>query len=541
MRSTMQEARLGVARLLRHAARVTGAAPVVAQGSGPDGRRRSTLGALTARAGQLADALARRGIGAGDVVASFAAATPEHLEAYLGVPALGAVLHTLNIRLHDEQLAGMVLEAGARAILVDGALAPRFATLAPLLAAGPIRLVIVAGTADPAPFPGLGVETVGHEALLAGAEPRIDWPDPEENSAAILCYTGGTTGRPKGVAYSHRSLWLQAMSLCTANSLGIGAEEVILPAVPFYHVNGWGIPYAAMMAGAGLVLPGTQLHPAVLNALLDEEGVTLAAGVPTIWTDVLAARQAGGLAPPPRLRRLSMGGAAVPDTLVAAWGRLGVETSTAWGMTETSSMSAIGRPSARRAEPGRVVCGLELRVATLEGAVLPADGRTPGEVQIRGPWVTAGYFRRAGDDGFQDGWLRTGDIGTLDADGRLCLTDRVKDAIKSGGEWIPSLQLEEAIREHPSVRDAAVIALPDPRWQERPLALVVAGEGFAPDLLVRFLEGRVAKWWIPAHWAEVAALPRTTVGKADKAAMRRMLAAGELTIRTAAARAPARP
>lgn len=535
MRSTMQEARLGVARLLRHAARVTGAAPVVAQG--PEGRSRSTLGVLAARAGRLADALSRRGIDAGEVVASFASATPEHLEAYLAVPALGAVLHTLNIRLHDDQLAGMAVEAGDRAVLVDGALAPRFATLAPRLAGGPIRLVIVTGTTDPARFPGLDVETIGYEALLAEGEPIIDWPDPDENAAAILCYTGGTTGLPKGVAYSHRSLWLQAMSLCTANSLGISAREVILPAVPFYHVNGWGIPYAAMMAGAALVLPGTQFQPAVLNPLLDEEGVTLAAGVPTIWTDVLAAREAAGLPPPPHLRRLSMGGAPVPDRLVAAWGRLGVRTSTAWGMTETSSMSVIGQPSAQRAEPGQLVCGLELRIATLDGDPLPADGTTPGEVQIRGPWVTAGYFRRDPGDGFQDGWLRTGDIGTLDATGRLCLTDRVKDAIKSGGEWIPSLPLEEAIREHPTVRDVAVIALPDPRWQERPLALVVAGDGFDPATLARFLEGRVAKWWVPAHWAEVAALPRTTVGKADKAAMRRMLAAGELTVRTASARA----
>lgn len=531
MRSTMQEARLGVARLLRHAARVTAAAPVVAQA--PEGRSRGTLGGLAARAGRLANALSQRGIGAGSVVASFASATPEHLEAYLAVPALGAVLHTLNIRLHDDQLAGMAVEAADCAVLIDGALAARFATLAPRLAGGPIRLVIVTGTSGALPFAGLDVETIGYEALLAEGEPQIDWPDPDENAAAILCYTGGTTGLPKGVAYSHRSLWLQAMSLCTANSLGIGQHEVILPAVPFYHVNGWGIPYAAMMAGAALVLPGTQFQPAMLNPLLDDESVTLAAGVPTIWTDVLAAREAAGLPAPPKLRRLAMGGAPVPDRLVAAWGRLGVETSTAWGMTETSSMSVIGQPSAQRAEPGRLICGLEMRIATLEGQPLPADGTTPGEVQIRGPWVTAGYFRRDSQEGFQDGWLRTGDIGTLDATGRLCLTDRVKDAIKSGGEWIPSLPLEEAIREHPAVRDVAVIALPDPRWQERPLALVVADGGFDPAALARFLEGRVAKWWVPAHWAEVSVLPRTTVGKADKAAMRRMLEAGELVVRKA--------
>uniref|UniRef100_UPI001CD488A9 AMP-binding protein n=1 Tax=Xinfangfangia pollutisoli TaxID=2865960 RepID=UPI001CD488A9 len=487
MRSTMQDARLGIARLLRHTAQVTGAAPVVAET--PQGRSRSTLADLADRAGRLADALARRGIGPGAVVASFAAASPEHLEAYLAVPALGAVLHTLNIRLHDGQLAEMAVEAGDLAVLVDGALAQRFATLAPLLAGSPIRLVIVTGDPDPAPFPGLPVETIGYEALLAEGAPRTDWPDPDEDAAAILCYTGGTTGRPKGVAYSHRSLWLQAMSLCTANSLGIGADQVILPAVPFYHVNGWGIPYAAMMAGAGLVLPGTRFQPEVLNPLLDSEGVTLAAGVPTIWSDVLAARRAQGLPAPPRLKRLVMGGAPVPDTLVAGWGALGVMTQTAWGMTETSSMSAIGRPSGRRAEPGRLVCGLEARSVATEGA-------SAGEIQIRGPWVTAGYFRRAADDGFQDGWLRTGDLGTLDGTGQVTLTDRLKDAIKSGGEWIPSLPLEEAIRSHAAVRDVAVIALPDPRWQERPLALVVpAGPGFDPGALAAHLGGLVARWW----------------------------------------------
>lgn len=530
MQSTMQESRLGLARLLRHAARVTSATRVVAKT--PDGLTQSTLGSMAARAGRLADALSRRGIGAGDRVASFASATPEHLEAYLGIPALGAVLHTLNIRLHDAQLAEMVVEAQDQAVLVDGALADRFAQLAPLLAGGPVRLVIVTGSEAPLAFAGLEVETIGYEALLAEGAPRLDWPDPDEHSAAILCYTGGTTGRPKGIAYSHRSLWLQAMSLCTANSLGIAEGEVILPAVPFYHVNGWGIPFAAMMAGAALVLPGTQFQPAVLNPLLDGQGVTLAAGVPTIWADVLGARQAQGLGAPPSLRRIATGGAPVPDGLVAAWGALGVQTQTAWGMTETSSMSAISQPSGQRAEPGRLICGLEMRIATLEGELLPADGVTAGEIQIRGPWVTAGYFRRAESDGFHDGWLRTGDIGTLDGAGRVVLTDRVKDAIKSGGEWIPSLPLEAAIRSHPSVHDVAVIALPDPRWQERPLALVVAAEGFDPEEIATHLRGLVARWWVPAHWARVAALPLTTVGKADKLAMRRMLAAGELTIET---------
>lgn len=532
MQSTMQDSRLGIARLLRHVAQVTGDAPVVAaQGKGS--RRHMRLRDMAGRAGQLADALSRRGFAAGDVICSFASATPEHLEAYLGVPAMGAVLHTLNIRLHDDHLAEMVAEAGGGAVLIDGALLSRFAELAPRLAGSSLRLVIVTGAGEPGAFAGLPVETIGYEALLAEGVPRTDWPDPEEQAAAILCYTGGTTGRPKGVAYSHRSLWLQAMSLCTANSLAIGADTVLLPAVPFYHVNGWGLPYAAMMAGAGMVLPGTQFQPAVLNPLLDHEGVTLAAGVPTIWSDVLAARQAAGQGAPPALRRIATGGAPVPDTLVAAWGALGVKTQTAWGMTETSSMSAIGAPSALAAAAGRVVCGLEIRTATLEGTPLPADGESAGEIQIRGPWVTAGYFRRTDDGGFQDGWLRTGDIGTLDARGHVRLTDRVKDAIKSGGEWIPSLPLEEAIRSHPTVLDVAVIAMPDPRWQERPLALVVAGPGFSPEQMAEHLTARVAKWWVPAHWARVDSLPRTTVGKADKVAMRRMLAAGELVIEQA--------
>lgn len=465
------------------------------------------------------------------VVGTLCGASDTHLEAYLGLPGSGRVLHTVNVRLHDDQIAYIIDHAGDEAIIVEAAYLD--ALLRVLDRCPKLRHVIVAGGGElPATS---GPRFHAYEDLLAASQAGGDWPDVDERRAAVICYTGGTTGLPKGVAYSHRSSWLQAASLCSANSLAIGSSSRVLPAVPLYHVNGWGIPYAAMMAGADMVLPSRSLQPKELLGLIDRHGPTLAAGVPTIWSDLLETLRAAGRTDVGAIRAISCGGAQVPAALAAAYAEMGVEVFQAWGMTETSSMSAIARlpPWAEdaadraryRARQGRIVCGLEVRVAELGGGELARDGRTVGEIQIRGPWVTAGYLGSDDMSGFDAGWLRTGDLGTVDPDGYIALSDRAKDAIKSGGEWIPSLDLEEKILAHPAIEEVAVVAVDDPRWQERPAAVLVLkdGAGPTPDELAGWLEAQVPRWWIPKVWAVTSQLPRTSVGKIDKKVIRQMM------------------
>ena len=535
MKSTMQDSPLGVPLLLRHVARVNGRSRV---GSFDAQRQRTTrtFAELAARAGQLGSALQQRGFGAGAVIGTLAGASPEHLEAYLGVPASACVLHTINPRMHADQIVHVASLAEDEALIVDTRNLDTFREFAARLPR--LRLLVTVGGPLPDDLAAsLPCETIDYETLLAQGEPRLDWPIIDEHETAILCFTGGTTGLPKGVGYSHRSVWLQAMSLCTANSLALGSASRLLPAVPLYHVNGWGLPFAALMAGADLALPGASLHAPDLLALIDAEAPTLAAGVPTIWSDLLAHLHATQRMHLGALTTIACGGAQVPQSLIDAYAALGVRMLQAWGMTETSSMSAISQTPgwiastdhATRARcaaaQGRVVCGLEARVADLSGTLLPNDGASVGEIQIRGPWVTHGYLGQHDHAHLHDGWLRTGDLGTIDADGFISLTDRVKDAIKSGGEWIPSLALEEAIRSHPAVLDVAVVALPDARWQERPGAVVVLapGRSATPDELAQWLVTRVAKWWLPERWAFVDALPRTAVGKMDKKRVRQLM------------------
>jgi fatty-acyl-CoA synthase len=535
MKSTMQDGPLGLPLLMRHVASVNGRSRI---GSFDARRRRitRTFAELAARAGRLGSALEQRGFGIGAVIGTLAGASPEHLEAYLGVPASERVLHTINPRLHADQIVHVASLADDEALIVDASNLGKFREFAARLPR--LRLLVTVG--GPLPddlLASLPYETIDYEALLVEGEPRLDWPIIDEHETAILCFTGGTTGLPKGVGYSHRSVWLQAMSLCTANSLALGSATRLLPAVPLYHVNGWGLPFAALMAGADLALPGASLQPPDLLALIDAEGPTLAAGVPTIWSDLLAHLRAAQRTHLGTLTTIACGGAQVPRSLVDAYAALGVRMLQAWGMTETSSMSAISQTpgwiagadrttqSRCAAAQGRVVCGLEARVADLGGTLLPSDGASVGEIQIRGPWVTRDYLGLDDHAHLHDGWLRTGDLGTIDADGFISLTDRVKDAIKSGGEWIPSLALEEAIRSHPAVLDVAVVALPDARWQERPGAAVVLAPGHSatPDELAQWLVARVAKWWLPERWAFVDALPRTAVGKMDKKRVRQLM------------------
>lgn len=537
MQSTMQDGQLGIASMLRRMARVNGRSRIVTQRA--TARTDASFREVAQRAARLASALARRGLGQGDCVATLMSSSQEHVEAYLGVPYLSAVLHTVNVRLHDSEIAHICNEARDRVFLVDADAVERFGGIAPRLA--DLELVVVVGPIGDAPLRGIGAPTIGYEQLLDEGEVDLDRPEVDERDAAILCYTGGTTGLPKGVCYSHRSLWLQANSLCTGNSLGINARDRILPAVPLYHVNGWGLPFAAIMSGADLVLPGSALRAPVIAELIREEKPSVAAGVPTIWSDLLGTLKGDARSALASLRMIATGGAQVTPTLIEAYAAFGVDMVQAWGMTETCSMSAIAmvprwaetsaERKAYRLKQGRIACGLEFRIVDADGAVLPHDGRAVGEIQIRGPWVTRSYFNSSDTGKFQDGWLKTGDLGKIDDDGFFELTDRLKDAIKSGGEWIPSLALESAIQAHESVGEVAVIAMPDARWQERPLAVVVVRDealDFDPAAISAAIADVVPKWWIPGHWVKADSIPRTSVGKFDKKLLCERLAKGTL-------------
>lgn len=534
MLSTMQDQQLGLPLLLRHVARVNGRSKITSAEGGL--RKVLSFAELAQRAGSLGSALKKYDLPTGTVVGTLAGATTQHLEAYLGVPASGNVLHTLNVRLHDDQLAFIARKGEDRVLLADSQYIDRAVALAS--AVQEIELLIVVGASGPVLEnlqTQLSCDVVDYEEFVLTGEAIIDWPSIDERDAAIMCFTGGTTGLPKGVIYSHRALWLQAMSLCCANTAGLSSRSKLLPAVPLYHVNGWGLPFAALMAGSDLVLPGASLRAKDLVDMIDQEAPDIVAGVPTIWSDVLDLLEKSGRRDMGAVRTISCGGALVPRQLYERYKAIGVRLDQGWGMTETLSMSAQAQtpPWASTAEEiaqyamtqGRIVCGLEVRLMDLDGAPVPSDGIAAGEVQIRGPWVTSSYLSESVESGqFQDGWLRTGDLGTIDSDGFISLSDRVKDAIKSGGEWIPSLALEEAIRAHPAICDVAVVAVPDLRWQERPGGVLVLQQGCSLDTeeLKAWLNDRVARWWIPDAWIFVDELPRTTVGKTDKKLIRKM-------------------
>lgn len=536
IQSTMQHSDLGIAQLLRHALQFGGDTDVISQDNGA--RKKKTLQACADRAARLGAALRARGFGAGDVVATLCNTEIEHFESYLGVPAHGMVLHPLNIRMHDSALSGCIRDTHDRVLIVSQANLERFTTLRPALAETDLRLVVVIGDGLIAPYDGLPVETINYDDLLAEV-PRGQahtLTDPRESAAAAICHTGGTTGQPKPVAFSHRSIWLQAQSLTCANSISLSRNDTLLAAVPLYHVNGWGLPFAAVMAGANLVLPGDCFRPERLDAFIEECGVTIAAGVPTIWTDLMRFRETTKIRGFKTLKRLVTGGTMVPETLIEAMTKNQVDIIQAWGMTETSSMSVLGQvhqhTPGTRPPIGHAMPGLELRVVGMDGKQIDPGCGTVGEIQIRGGCVTQGYLGIEDPDSFDGCWLRTGDIGTLDETGRMTLTDRLKDAIKSGGEWIAAPMLEDALRSMPGVSDAAVIAIPDPRWQERPLAILTCIdeklgdiEAYKNDLLLK-----IPSWWLPDGWVVLPSLPRTALGKPDKVALRHLYKTGALNV-----------
>ncbi|MDA8311389.1 MAG: long-chain fatty acid--CoA ligase [Actinomycetota bacterium] len=533
MRSTMQAGSLLISGILRHGQFVYAESEVVT--ADPDGYRTANFAQVGEQAERLAAALQRLGVGRDDRVGTFMWNNQAHLEAYLGVPSMGAILHTLNIRLFPEQLAYVINHAEDKVIIVDASLIPVLARVIDSLPS--VETIIVNGAGDTSP---LG-ETLDYETLLGAEEPGFDWPALDEHDAAAMCYTSGTTGQPKGVVYSHRSTFLHSMEATSASALGMTEHDKMLVVVPMFHANAWGTPYAAFMAGTSLVMPQMLLQGEHLVKIISEQRPTLSAGVPTIWNDLLRAA-ASSDADLSSLRAVTAGGAAVPRALIEAFeARVGIPLTQGWGMTETSPLAAIAIPPARapaaaeldyRTKAGRVVAGIEVRVVGPDGQILPNDGESVGEFEIRGPWVTGSYYKDPDPQKFHHGWLRTGDVGTLDTRGFMQITDRTKDVIKSGGEWISSVALENEVMAHPDVYEAAVIAVPDPKWQERPLVVVVPVPGKQPGAqdLVEFLQGKVARWWLPERWAFAKELPKTSVGKFDKKVLRADHAAGALDV-----------
>jgi fatty-acyl-CoA synthase len=456
------------------------------------------------------------------------------------VPCMGAVLHTLNIRLAGEQIAFIANQAEDRVVLVDMSLAPLLTEILPQLTT--VQTVIAVGQGDLEPLTDSGKTVIRYDDLLDGQPIEFDWPDLDEKSAAAMCYTSGTTGNPKGVVYSHRSSYLHSMAVCAANAVGLADGDRVLPIVPMFHANAWGMPYAAMMAGADMLMPDRFLQAPRLVEMIEQHRPTIAAAVPTIWNDVLQFLHANPGRDISSLRLVPCGGSAVPLGMMKEFEqRHGVHIRQGWGMTETSPLAALATPLPDvneeehwilRSTAGRVLFGVELRLVDDDGNVLPSDGKAVGEIEIRGPWITGSYYQNADPSKFDDGWLRTGDVGRIDPRGYITLTDRAKDVIKSGGEWISSVELELCLMDHPAVLEAAVVAVPDERWQERPLAaVVVKGDASAtPEELRKYLCDKVARFWLPERWTFIDQVPKTSVGKFDKKLIRSRYAGGEYSI-----------
>src|SRR5271169_795946 len=527
MYGTMQSFPLTITAILRHASTVHGARKVTtATGTG---YRDCSYAELGRHAAQLANALRRVGVAGDQRVATFMWNNAEHLAAYMAIPSMGAVLHTLNIRLFPEQIVYVANEAEDQVVLVDLSLAK---LLAPILAdLDTVHTVIAVGEGDTATLDESGKTVLRYADVIAGESIEFDWPDIDENSAAAMCYTSGTTGNPKGVVYSHRSSYLHTMATCTGNGLGVSSSDCVLPIVPMFHANAWGLPYAALMAGADLVLPDCHLDAKSLVDMIEKLRPTVAGAVPTIWNDVMHHLEEDSH-DVSSLRLVACGGSAVPVSLMRTFEeKHGVQIRQLWGMTETSPLATMAWPPpgtpedqhwAFRATQGQPVCGVEARIVDDDGQVLPNDGNVVGEVEVRGPWITGSYYRGHDASKFASGWLRTGDVGRVNEQGFITLTDRAKDVIKSGGEWISSVELENCLIAHPDVVEAAVVGVPDERWQERPLAVVVAKEGSAVNAgdLRNFLADKVVRWWLPERWTFVDEIPRTSVGKYDKKTIR---------------------
>jgi fatty-acyl-CoA synthase len=504
---------------------------------------RATFGEVSERVDRLARVLGKLGIEQGDRVGTFAWNNQRHFELYMAVPCVGAVLHTLNIRLFEEQLTYIVNHADDKVIFVDESLVPLLAKLAPSFEH--VDHYVVMGDPDPARPDSADCtlpNALRYEELLEEAGlGSFDYPEIDERQAAALCYTSGTTGNPKGVLYSHRSISLHSTATLMKDALGLSSVDKVLAVVPMFHANAWGLPHGAALAGADLILPDRFLQAEPLAKLIATERPTLMGCVPTIFADMLRYADEHPEVDLSSLVNAACGGSAVPKQLMKDFEeRHGVRIFQAWGMTETSPVATYSRPDESgdhddkywdgRAKQGKPLPWVELRLMGDDGEEVAWDGESTGEIEVRGPWIAARYFLEDDPEKFDAGWLRTGDIASVDREGSVQITDRSKDVIKSGGEWISSVELEIEVMAHPEVVEAAVIAKPDERWAERPLCCVVLREGASTsaDELVEHLRGRVAKWWLPDEFAFIGEVPKTSVGKFDKKVLRGQLAEGML-------------
>jgi fatty-acyl-CoA synthase len=500
----------------------------------PEGLHRYTYKDFVERVRKLAGALLEAGVKPGDRVATFAWNHYRHHELYYAVPCIGAVLHTLNIRLFADQLIYIANHAEDKLVFFDASLAQLFDSVSPEFKT--VEKFIRMGEGDSK------TEAVDYEELIGAAKKVEQWPEVDENQAAGMCYTSGTTGNPKGVLYSHRSTMLHAFGVNTGNANGFREDDVTLAIVPMFHAMAWGQPYTATMAGAKQVYPGPFLDPPSLCGLLQDEKVTVSAGVPTIWTGVLDELEKNKY-DLSSIRFLTAGGAAVPRSMIEAFDKHGLGLTQGWGMTETSPVCALGHLKSAfydededtrfrvRSKTGFLIPGVELRIVDDGGNELPWDGKAFGEIQVRGPWIASDYYNDPRSaESFSDGWLRTGDVATVDEFGYLQIVDRTKDLVKSGGEWISSVELEKELMGHPAVQEAAVIGVQHEKWTERPLACVVLKEGAdaSREEIIEFLEGKVAKWWLPDDVVFIPEVPKTSVGKFDKKVLREKFAGYQL-------------
>jgi fatty-acyl-CoA synthase len=530
MQGLMMDYPLTILPMLERARRLFPTKEIVTK-AGP-GLERSNYGEVAERVGRLANALARLGIKPGDRVATFAFNNLRHLELYFAAPCMGAVLHPLNLRLPPEQLIYIVNHSEDQVLFFDPQLLPAIEKLSPHFKT--VKHYVVMGECVP--------ETTlsplhCYEDLVRNSGPDYPWPRIDENDAAAMCYTSGTTGNPKGVVYSHRSIYLHSLGLAMTDSFGISERDIFLPVVPMFHVLAWGTPFVGTLLGATFVFPGPHLTPRDLAELIEAEHVTLTAGVPTLWLGLLHLldNEHYDLS---SLRGMIVGGAAAPQSMIEAFQRKhGLTVMHAWGMTELSPLGTVSRPKSYqvdlpeaeafklRAKQGTSVFGIEIRAVDEDGKEVPWDGKAYGELEVRGPWVISAYYNdERSPDSFHEGWLKTGDVVSIDREGFVQIVDRTKDLVKSGGEWISSQDLENAIMSHPKVTEAAVIAIPHPKWQERPLACVVAKAEFKDSLtkeeIYEFIRPNFPAMYLPDDIVFIETVPKTSVGKFDKKVLR---------------------